>query len=322
MPSAQQFNVQTQQPSNYFGDFIGGFINKSRENLQEQQDVNVLDRIFNQYEQEGQDIDNALFNTIKTPGLSPNKRVQTLQALVEIKKQNSAVLKAQQKQLRAQAEAQIEQAVLNDPATADMSPSELHAFASSRGIPPVNAAKIANLRRQEGREGRISKESLKKGWDSEINILRAEAKNEFDNVKKDDLERRIKEMVRERNRDLNRWDRGERKFTPKYQLDEGEQQAEAVTAAPVINSAIKNEKPVPQVGPGPVERPAADQAWLPPTPEMQQQAAAIQSAIQELAQALPPENFKGQVKWLRPEDSPDGKKHSFKSDGKTWQQIS
>lgn len=100
MPSAQviDLNPNPRTETTPLEKIMSSFAGRYRQNQIEEQDADALSKIYKQYQQEGNGIDQTLQALQTTTGISPTRRVQETNRLMEIKKIN------EHKQQAAQAE--------------------------------------------------------------------------------------------------------------------------------------------------------------------------------------------------------------------------
>ena len=130
MPSAQIIDLnpspRTEQTS--FEKTLGSFSNRNRQNQLEQQDTDALKDIYGQYQQDGQNLENAIMAIQTRPGISPTTRVNTIKQLIDIHKYNG--------EMQQKAKKEMETAAKNKAIVADLeqrrglSPGSLAAYDS------------------------------------------------------------------------------------------------------------------------------------------------------------------------------------------------
>ncbi len=79
------------------------FSDRFRSNQIQKQDSDELSKIYKQYQQDGQNIGNALMNLQTNPNLSPTRRVEAADQLLKFQQHNNALQKQAQKQQTDQA---------------------------------------------------------------------------------------------------------------------------------------------------------------------------------------------------------------------------
>lgn len=268
---------------------VKGFLTQRKENKEN----DALADIYEQYAQDGRDIEKAYVNLHRNPDLSPTARVTATQNLMKLHEKNVALQKeALKKTQTADKQVQKEQleneldekelAFLEQLEGKNLKPTEIYKQARLAGIPRTRAKDISTLYRMEGKEGRLSEGDISKQYDYELKDLDKQIKAELSPKKQEPLKAERKRLQELRKNDLARYRKGDREFTLAMHDGVAEQVAEDVEEA-------KEEK---------------------------------DAFIEILNKTFPPEQFKGVVKWLPADKSPDGKKHQYKSDGKKWIQVS
>ncbi len=269
---------------------VKGFLTQRKENKEN----DALADIYEQYAQDGRDIEKAYVNLHRNPDLSPTARVTATQNLMKLHEKNVALQKeALKKTQTADKQVQKEQleneldekelAFLEQLEGKNLKPTEIYKQARLAGIPRTRAKDISTLYRMEGKEGRLSEGDISKQYDYEIKDLDKQIKAVgASKDKKAPLLEERKRLQDLRKNDLARFRKGDRDFTLAMHED----------VAGEVESDIK---------------------------EAKEEKDAI---IELLNKDFPPAQYKGTTKWLPADKSPDGKEHEYKSDGKTWTQVS
>ncbi len=104
MPQAQVIQTREELP-NPLATAIGSFNQRRKEVETQERDTDELAKIYEKYNNEGKNIDDAIMNLQTNPRLSPSRRVEASNTLLELKKQNVKIQKDIQKQVDAQKEA-------------------------------------------------------------------------------------------------------------------------------------------------------------------------------------------------------------------------
>lgn len=101
MPSLQvvDLNPNPRTETTPLEKIMSSFAGRYRENQVEQQDSDALSKIYKQYQQEGNGIDQTLQALQTTTGLSPTRRVQETNRLIQIKQINDRKQEAAQAEL-------------------------------------------------------------------------------------------------------------------------------------------------------------------------------------------------------------------------------
>lgn len=81
---------------------VGSFVDKYRQNQIEEQENDVLGNIYKQHQQDGQNLQSMIEDIQTRPGLSPTKRVNTINQLTEFAKVNAQLQKTTQAQQAAE----------------------------------------------------------------------------------------------------------------------------------------------------------------------------------------------------------------------------
>ena len=95
MPSAQVVNLNppARTETTPLEKTLSGFAKRNRENQLEADESDALKEIYAQYQSDGKNIENAIFNLRTKPGISPTTRVETARQLLEFQKYNSELQK-------------------------------------------------------------------------------------------------------------------------------------------------------------------------------------------------------------------------------------
>lgn len=294
MPSIQTVNLNPPPRTELstFEKTLGGFVNRYRENQVQQQEADQIGSIYKQYQNEGQSIDNAIMSLQTTPGISPSRRVETANQLIQMKKANAQLQRQYQKEVHEDQMDEKELSFLNKVEGKNLKPTEVYREARRSGLDRNSANKLASLGRMEGREDRLSQGDIAKRYDFELKELDKEMKDLYSEKEKKPLREKREELKRLRRKDLDRYRKGERDFDLSY-----------------LGSSNASNSPVP-----PQQLQTQQQ-------EVSQEQEIADAFIEILTKSFPPEQNKGATKWVPADKSPDGKKHQYKSDGKKWVQI-
>lgn len=268
-----------------------GFGKRLRENQIEERETQALEEIYRDYKKEGQMLEDTIQAIQTKPGLSPTTRVNTINQLINAKKINTQLQKNQEAEQKKQEYSQKEKNFANrlDTEGKNWPPSKIYSEALKADLDRQSAQNFANLNRYEQKEGRLSLDAVKKEYDPEIASLNKQIQNAVTKSEKEKLKQELDNLKKQRNEDIGKWKRGEKNFN----LD-------------ILNAMVGDEEEE-DMEEATVEEKEAEQ--LDPISEM---------FVPILMEAFPPEEFKGEIKYIPAARSPDGKKHAFKSDGKTW----
>lgn len=295
---------------------LSGFSKRMRQNQIEQEETDALADIYRDYKQEGKTLDDAIMDVQTKPGISPTTRVNTVNQLMNLKKTNAALqerqdranakiqsadekakkeaAKAQEKVDKDEEKKRIEAELdekeidfLDSLEGQNLKPTEIYKLARQHGIPRTRANSLATLHRLESKEGRLSEGDITRQYDFEIREIDKQLKDVMSEKAKEPLKKQRAELVKQRRSDLAKWRSGDRDFKL------------------AMHEAIETEQPTEQE-------------------EIQAAQEVVKDAfIDLLTETFPPDKIeKDTIKWLPANKSPDGKKHSYKSDGKKWVQQS
>lgn len=196
MPQLQQVDFTPRQRAEEtpFEKTLGAFANKFHQNRIEQQDSDELTKIYDKYRNEGLMIDDAIIQLQGNTMISPTKRIEASKNLQELKKTNAMLAKNNQKeQSKADKNAardeenQKELDYLQSIKGKNLKPSEIYSGARASGISRVTANQLSNLKRMEGKEGRLSETDIRKQYDFDIKDLDKEIKELASDKKKKPL---------------------------------------------------------------------------------------------------------------------------------------
>jgi hypothetical protein len=87
MPSPRY--IPAQEDNNWLGETIGAFINDRTEKLKERKESDALKDIYDQYKNDGKNLEDAIWNINSRTGISPTTRVNTVNQLMKFKEHNN-----------------------------------------------------------------------------------------------------------------------------------------------------------------------------------------------------------------------------------------
>lgn len=264
---------------------LEGFAKRNRENQIEKQETDALSEIYSQFKREGEVLDDAIFALQTKPGLSPTTRVNSANQLLNLKKTNAS-LQAKADKAKKELEKQDLEAELDQ--------KELDFLDSVKGEKLKPTEIYIKARKNHLPHDRAYKIStLHRLEEKEGRLSEADIAKQYDFEIKE-IDKEIKETASDRKKKPLQDRR--RKL-----IEQRNQDIKRFRENRDEDFTISMHEP--------------EQA--------EEEQAEEDPLIQLLTNTFPPSQVpKGTVKWLPADKSPDGKKHKFESDGKTWRLIS
>ena len=87
MPSPRY--IPAQESNNWLGETIGAYIGDRTEKLKERKESDALKDIYEQYKNDGKNLEDAIWNINTRTGISPTSRVNTVNQLLKFKEHNT-----------------------------------------------------------------------------------------------------------------------------------------------------------------------------------------------------------------------------------------
>lgn len=300
MPAAQVINLNAPEgePS-ALKRTADSFSQRFMENKERQRESDALKEIYEMYQDDSQMLQKSNIAIQKSIELSPTTKVNTVNQNLQMQKYNQQLqneaLKRLEKEKKEQDKIKIEQdldekeiAYLESIKGKNLTPMEIYSGAAEYGLPRISRNRLSNLTRMEGREARLTQKDISEQYNFEMKELSRQIKELNSEKKKEPLRKKYDKLVEQRNSDLAKYRKGQRDFSLAM-YDE-----EAVTASNIEQKVDE---------------------------DIQEQE--VDPFIQMLDKSFPVSQVPvGMIKYLPAKNSPDGKTHSYKSDGKKWIQIS
>ena len=345
---------------------LGAFTSRYRENQEREKSSDALKQIYERYQTDGKNIENALFSINTSTEMSPTDKVSSTNQMMQMQKfnadlQNQALSQAKkaeadERKLQASArevrgteqrfglepgdlsayesnpahalsvaktisrtaekkieekakseeESRVSQVIATTLASPDLKSKaalDIYKELVDKGIPPNRAEFVANHMRYIDREGRLTSDYISKRYDEKLKENQRESSSALTNRERQRLKSEREAIVASRNKDIRKYKLGASEeqldiFADEFSAAEGQGQQDNVPSRQAQQERLDRQE-------------AQIQKLL--------QQPVHQQLIQELDSEIPPNEVSaGTSLWVDAENSPDGQKHKYISDGTRW----